>query len=982
MARSSGPLSTTSAHMIAIRLKKTHRQIFGALLSLSSAALLIRVMGMVNQIIVTSRFGAGATMDAYFVASSLPTLLASLSGSAIEASVIPIYARVRTEGKEQASILVSTLLNIFLLAAVLVTIIMLIFRRQFIFLSAPALDPFRAGLAASLAPVIFPSLILLLIISLLECILNTEGQFGWPAYAGMLVPLTTAVFVLLLGKTNGVVILCVGTLVGLCLQVCAVFVRTRRAGLSYHFTVNLNNPALGAILIAAWPVFLGALISQASPLVDQIFASYLSAGSISALSYALKLIGVPTGVIFVAVGRAVLPYLSRQASANDMKAFKHTLRLYLWMVGGGTILLTCFMLVLAHPIVRILFQHGAFTAEDTDRTAVTLVGFVVGLTPMALGFITARAFSALGKTRVLMGVTMFSVVANAVFDYIFARFWQSAGIALSTSAVYFCTMFILFFILQRMIGDLKLLTPPQEVLDLASRIGLEEGYMRVVEWWNHGQGSLFGIPYRMRMQIIRLGMILAVFAVGIFGLVQNTLYTVRAALGSLIVLALLRYRYALLFIWVMLDVFVGSTVQFFQNNNIDTGLTVPTLLLLLYFPVKQTFQRVPALAFLLIYCAWVVLGIGISPLGLNAFMIGWLLLLDCVGVAVLAINVLTTERRLTLLIDAIHFVSSLLALYGIYGYLTKQNGVIDIATGLFRSGSIFGQVPPTFAFFLSLVIPLAIYRTFTLPGIKRAAGLLVTSLLLVALALTFTRATFISVGVSILILILCLPSARMKISMLGGILAVAIVAVLVSSLGDVPIFDRFLNSDVSTLNGRTYLWQAVIDHFDPTKILGNGSGAASALLASLHIGFGGGVIGAASHNLFLETLYDHGIIGLTLFLLLLAVLAVNLISGMLKASGRQRLLFATVLAIFVSAVIECIDSNDIWNQSISIYFWIIMVLPFALCWSTAKQPPEPIQEEGTWIDDDEATVPRIKAMQKQESAETVAQGVRTRHVVL
>src|SRR5579875_3373103 len=545
MARSSGPLSTTSAHMIAIRLKKTHRQIFGALLSLSSAALLIRVMGMVNQIIVTSRFGAGATMDAYFVASSLPTLLASLSGSAIEASVIPIYARVRTEGKEQASILVSTLLNIFLLAAVLVTIIMLIFRRQFIFLSAPALDPFRAGLAASLAPVIFPSLILLLIISLLECILNTEGQFGWPAYAGMLVPLTTAVFVLLLGKTNGVVILCVGTLVGLCLQVCAVFVRTRRAGLSYHFTVNLNNPALGAILIAAWPVFLGALISQASPLVDQIFASYLSAGSISALSYALKLIGVPTGVIFVAVGRAVLPYLSRQASANDMKAFKHTLRLYLWMVGGGTILLTCFMLVLAHPIVRILFQHGAFTAEDTDRTAVTLVGFVVGLTPMALGFITARAFSALGKTRVLMGVTMFSVVANAVFDYIFARFWQSAGIALSTSAVYFCTMFILFFILQRMIGDLKLLTPPQEVLDLASRIGLEEGYMRVVEWWNHGQGSLFGIPYRMRMQIIRLGMILAVFAVGIFGLVQNTLYTVRAALGSLIVLALLRYHPAL-----------------------------------------------------------------------------------------------------------------------------------------------------------------------------------------------------------------------------------------------------------------------------------------------------------------------------------------------------------------------------------------------------------------------------------------------------
>src|SRR5260221_8567678 len=126
--------------------------------------------------------------------------------------------------------------------------------------------------------------------------------------------------------------------------------------------MNLRNPEIGAVLMVAWVAPFSVLISQVSPLVDQIFASALSAGSISALNYSLKLISVFTGVIFVSVGRATLPPLSRQASMNDMKAFKETLRLYLWIVGIGTTVLAALTLLLAHPLVRILFQRGAFTA--------------------------------------------------------------------------------------------------------------------------------------------------------------------------------------------------------------------------------------------------------------------------------------------------------------------------------------------------------------------------------------------------------------------------------------------------------------------------------------------------------------------------------------------------------------------------------------------------------------------------------------------
>ena len=100
--------------------------------------------------------------------------------------------------------------------------------------------------------------------------------------------------------------------------------RIRRSKLVYRPVINLRSPGLAAIGMAALPALFGTLISQAAPLVDQMFASSLSAGNIAALNNALKLVSVPIGVIFASAGRAALPYLARQAAMKDMRAFKET----------------------------------------------------------------------------------------------------------------------------------------------------------------------------------------------------------------------------------------------------------------------------------------------------------------------------------------------------------------------------------------------------------------------------------------------------------------------------------------------------------------------------------------------------------------------------------------------------------------------------------------------------------------------------------
>ncbi len=957
------PLGTTSARLVAVHLKSANRWIFRALLSLASAALLIRVAGLVNQVVVTARFGAGASMDAYFVASSVPLFVAQLITSASESSVIPVYARVRSGGnKEQASILFSTLLNLSFVGAAVLTLVMFIFRQQVIFLSAPGIHSDVAALAIDLAPFIFPVLVLTVVIGFLECILNTEGQFGWPAYAGILVPLTTVVLVLAAGKSLGVVMLCIGAIVGLCLQLCVVILRARRVGVSYRPVMDLHNPDVGSIMMRAWPIFFGVLITQAGPLVDQIFASFLPAGSISALSYALKLISVPVGVLFVSVGRALLPYLSRQVSINDMKAFKETLRLYLWAVGIVTLALTAFMIVLAHPIVQILFQRGAFTAADTQRTAIILIGFLIGLVPTAFSFILLRAFSALGKTRVNMYITIFTVAANAVFDYLFFHWWQAFGIALATSAVYFCNMFVLFVILQRMIGKLHLFTPPREVLGAIWKIGLGKYYLRWIIWKEENPLS---IPYSMRRQIVRLGIIIAIFAVGVVGVIQNPLYTLRAAFASIPILVLLRYRFVLLVAWVLINALNG--LPGFRGSNILIGLTIPTLLLMACMPIKQTFKRLPALAFLFIYLLWVLAGIGISPFTVGDFLTDWTLKLDCLAVAILTVNVLYTRQRMLAIIDAILLFSAFIALYGIYGYITKQNGVYDPATPtLFRISSIFADSPTTLSIFLSIVIPLAIYRASILGGFRRGIAAVLVLVLLVALGLTFTRAAYISVPLSIIIMAIFLPSRKMKIGMLSGIAAIVALAVLIVTVTNIPIFNRFFNQDLPTFNGRTYLWQAVLASFDPTQLLGKGLHASDLLLTYLHIGINArGLIDTSPHSLFLGTLYDHGIIGVILLALVFITLLISIIIGMRKATGDHRALFAMALAVLVTVLVQSLDSNNFWTQVFSVYFWIIIALPFAVCWSPPRQPLE-IDKE---ILDDEDTVPRMRAIQRIEQVQ-------------
>jgi putative peptidoglycan lipid II flippase len=464
--------AATAAHVVS-----SHPGFVGALFTLLSANFLIRVAGLGLQVVITYRYGINTATDTYNALYLFIVTMARLIVVGLEAALVPTYVRVRPRGAEATSIFVSSLFNALLIILLIGTGLLYLLRRQLLIVSAPGLVYVTeaSAIASGIAPYLIPMLALVTLIGFIESLLNAEGHFGWPAYAGILAPLITAAIVIggtdlpLASYHGGMVLLGIGHLVGLLANLGAVMFRAHQAGLRYHLRLRLRDPDVRAVAALSKAPMMGALLGNLGPLVDQVCASTLGQGTITALAYAQKITGAFVVIVLGSASTVILPQLARYAAANDMTAFKRALRLCVWVTGIAALVLTVVLLAYAHPIVRLLFERGQFDWHATERVVPLLFGLVVGLVPTALAIPMARAFSALRKTNILVITAGTFVVVNAILDVLFMWLWGAFGIALATAVSYAINALILVVVLRRSIGNLGLLAGPAELVGFLAR---------------------------------------------------------------------------------------------------------------------------------------------------------------------------------------------------------------------------------------------------------------------------------------------------------------------------------------------------------------------------------------------------------------------------------------------------------------------------------------------------------------------------------
>ncbi|MBU4575831.1 MAG: murein biosynthesis integral membrane protein MurJ, partial [Desulfarculus sp.] len=275
-----------------------------------------------------------------------------------------------------------------------------------------------------------------------------------PAAAPALLNLTIIATALVLSPRVDppVLSLAMGVVIGGIAQLLMQLPYLKAKGVPFKPAWDLKNPALRRMLRLMIPAIFGAAVYQVAVLMDTILASFLPSGTVSYLYYADRLIQFPLGIFAIAVSTAILPSLSRQAADGDKKALLSTMGYGLRLILFITVPAMVGLLVLARPLVVLLFMRGEFTLEMAGETAGAVMGLGAGLWAIAGVRAVVQSFYALKDIRTPVAVAALCLVIKLAFSLALMGPLKQTGLALATSASGVANLLLLLWLLRKRVG--------------------------------------------------------------------------------------------------------------------------------------------------------------------------------------------------------------------------------------------------------------------------------------------------------------------------------------------------------------------------------------------------------------------------------------------------------------------------------------------------------------------------------------------------
>lgn len=429
-----------------------------ALLMLGSIA--SRLLGLIREQVMAGLFGATGGTDAFVAAYTVPTTIYDLLvGGAISAALVPVLVDV-AERDERFWRLASALLSLACLAAAVAAAALMLLAPLVMSLLGQGFPDERQDLAVLMVRLMLPALVLQGVSGVAMAVLYARQHFALPAFAAAAFNLGIILAALALHAVMGIAALVVGVLLGALLQAALQVPGLVRLGLRFRPTLDLQMPEVRSAVRLYGPVAAGMLVTIAGVVIDRNLASRLEEGSMSVMRYATTLVQFPLGLVGIATSLAVLPTLSRHASAftaggrDSLDDYRHTLgfgiRLVLLLMVPATVGLA----VLREPLVALLFQRGEFTGSDTLRTSLVFLAYAPQMPFTALDQLLIVAFYARKDTRtpVLVGVgTVLLYLASALLLLTPLRV---VGLAAANTIQNTAHGLVLFLLLQRSVGGL------------------------------------------------------------------------------------------------------------------------------------------------------------------------------------------------------------------------------------------------------------------------------------------------------------------------------------------------------------------------------------------------------------------------------------------------------------------------------------------------------------------------------------------------
>jgi putative peptidoglycan lipid II flippase len=426
-----------------------------ALVTVSGLTLVSRILGYARDFVIARAFGAGLYTDAFFVAFRIPNLLRRLfAEGAFSQAFVPVLAehKNRHTPEETRSLIdgVATVLFVALAAAAALGVAL---SPVIVYVSAPgfAADPVKYDLTVLMLRICFPYIAFISLVALAAGVFNTWNRFAVPAVTPALLNVCFIVAALVFADRfhPPIVALAWAVFAGGVLQLAFQVRFLMKMGLLPRWRLDLSHPGVRRVLKIMAPATFGVSVAQISLLINTIFASYLTTGSVSWLYYADRLMELPAGMLGVALGTILLPSLSKyHADANHTEYS----RLLDWGLRLTFLLaLPCAvaLAVIALPLVTALFQYGRFSGADALLTRDALAAYSVGLLGMILVKILAPGFYARQNIRTPVRIGILTLFVTQGLNLALILPLKHAGLALAIGLGACMNAALLYFYLRR-----------------------------------------------------------------------------------------------------------------------------------------------------------------------------------------------------------------------------------------------------------------------------------------------------------------------------------------------------------------------------------------------------------------------------------------------------------------------------------------------------------------------------------------------------
>jgi putative peptidoglycan lipid II flippase len=413
-----------------------HRRILSSAALLGGATVVAKLAALAKDWLVARQLGAGDELDAYLVAFLLPSYAVVVLAHSFASAFVPTYIRSWTgQGLAAAQRLAGRVMAVGAGLLAIVMLVLLATARYVLPLVGASFDAAKLDLTVSLSYPLAGVVLASGLSAMLAAVLVAHERFGAVALAPVAIPLGTLAVFAAFNERFGVGALAAGTLAGFVAELCILIFATWRLGLLAWPRFGLERE-VRHVGVQYWPLALGGLLMSSSLVVDQSMAASLGSGQVSILNYGGKIVAVVLSAVAVSLSTVLFPRFSRLIAAGRTGELERMIRWYAGAIVLASILPVALLAIFSRPLVQLLFQRGAFTAETTAAVAQVQLWLLPQIPFYVLAMLGARLLSALDANQIVLRIGALNLVVNVVGNYVLMQWFGVRGIAMATSIMY------------------------------------------------------------------------------------------------------------------------------------------------------------------------------------------------------------------------------------------------------------------------------------------------------------------------------------------------------------------------------------------------------------------------------------------------------------------------------------------------------------------------------------------------------------------